>query len=84
MKIEKCKNKIGGEIKMNQRETLVFTAFTGVTFVQDFSDFHKYAEELMGRPILTHQFASAELAEQIAAAAKPEFLRICKNVSNYY
>lgn len=66
---------------MNQREALVFTAYTGVTFVQNFSDFHEYAEELMGRPIFTHQFASTEFAEKIATAAKPEFLRICKNVS---
>ena len=57
-------------------------AYTGVTLLahEDFRYFHGYVEKLMGRPVFTHQLA--ELAEEIKEKAKPEFIKICQNLTD--
>ena len=58
---------------MTKREAAIVTMFTGI-LIGDFSDAHAYAEEIMGRPIWTHQFPS--LMAEIKEKAKPDFLAI--------
>lgn len=65
---------------MNKREALVFTLYTGRLFVKDFSEVHVFAEELLNRPILTHQFASEEIPGMLKKAVEKEFIQICENV----
>ncbi len=66
---------------MNKREAAIITAYTGI-MCGSFSDFHEYAEKLMGHPIWTHQFGSAEFAQVIKDAAKDDFITLCKNVED--
>ena len=67
---------------MTKHEAAVIMAYTGVTLLahEDFRYFHGYVEKLMGRPVFTHQLA--ELAEEIKEKAKPEFIKICQNLTD--
>ena len=65
---------------MNKREALVLTAYTGFNFLKDFSEFHAFAEEVLGTPIFTHQFADPKMVEMLKDATHEEFLEIVKNV----
>lgn len=68
------------EQRLTKRQGAIITAYTGV-IAGNFSDFHEFAEEIMGHPIWTHQFASEELADAIKEKAKPYFLEICNDES---
>ena len=63
---------------MTKREGAVLTAYTG-TLLVDFSSFHKYAEEILGRPIFTHEMASKELMKELKEASTDEFTDIMEN-----
>ena len=62
---------------MTDRERAVVMAYTGVAMLtgRKFNVFHKYVEELMGRPVFTHELVIC--ADQIKNLAKPEFLELC-------
>lgn len=42
-----------------------------------FDIFHKYIEDLMGRPIFTHELADKEIWDQIKEKSKEDFLSLC-------
>ena len=65
---------------MTKREGAIITAFTGI-MVGDFSDFHKYAEEIMESPIFTHQFGNEEFCEKLKEKVRPDFVKICENLT---
>ena len=58
---------------MTKREGAIITAYTGV-LIGSFSEFHKYAEEILGRPIFTHEFGLEEISNQIKDKSKRDFL----------
>ena len=60
---------------MTKQEAAVVAAYTGI-MLGTFSDFHEYAEKLMGRPIFTHEFANEELVQELQARAKPDFITL--------
>jgi hypothetical protein len=64
---------------MNVREAAIVTAYTG-KLMGAFTDFHEYAEEIMGEPIFTHQFGDKEYYEKVKAAAKPDFLKLSETL----
>lgn len=59
---------------MTKREKIVVSAYTQILMC-DFGDLHEYIEELMGRPVWTHEIHM--LAEEIRRRSKKEFLEIC-------
>ena len=59
--------------KLTNEQAAVISAFTG-KLAGPFSDMHEYAERVLGRPIFTHEFASKKVADELAAAAKPDFI----------
>ncbi len=61
---------------MTKREAAVVMAFTGVALLvgDDFSYFHQYVEELMGRPVWTHELPALE--DEIKRLADPEMRAI--------
>lgn len=61
-------------MKITEREALVLTAYTGVSFHPQFSVFHKFAEDTLGYPVLTHEFADPALWEKLKNAVKDEFM----------
>ena len=56
---------------MTREEALMLSAYTGVLLVPDFEDVHRYCEELMGFPILTHEFAEERLQIEIREKLRP-------------
>jgi len=60
---------------MTKREAAIVTAYTGV-LVGDFSDFHEYAEEVVGRPIFTHELANKEVWVEVKKKSRPDFIEL--------
>lgn len=61
---------------LTDRQSAIIAAYTGV-LCGPFAAFHEYAEQAMGRPVWTHEFATREMADALKEAAKPDFLSIC-------
>ena len=62
--------------KLTKEQAAILGAYTGVC-CGSFADFQKYAQEKLGRPIWTHQFASKALWAELKEASKTDFLMIC-------
>lgn len=58
---------------MTKREAAIVSAYTGY-LIGEFSDFHAYVEEIMGRPVFTHEFPS--IAEELKKKSKKDFMSI--------
>lgn len=63
------------------REAAVITAYTNILLGR-FEDFHKYAEDLLGRPIFTHEFVDPEVSAELKEKSKPEFLKISQTIQS--
>ena len=60
---------------MTKREAAIVGAYTGI-LLGDFSDLHGYIEEILGRPVFTHELGNKELAEHIKDVSKSDFLAL--------
>ena len=60
---------------MNKREAAIVSAYTGF-LIGDFSELHAYIEELLDRPVWTHELGDKILAKKISELAKPDFISI--------
>ena len=58
---------------MTKREGAILSAYTGCLLC-DFNDFHKYIEELLGRPVFTHEIP--ELTEEIKERSRTDFITV--------
>ena len=63
---------------MTNEEKAIVMAFTGACMLTEdkFDIFHKYVEDLMGRPVYTHEIGM--LADEIKERAKDDFINLCK------
>ena len=62
--------------RLTEEQAAIMMAFTGIS-CGPFELFHKYAQEKMGRPIWTHEFATEERMAEIKEASRDDFLSIC-------
>lgn len=60
---------------ITQREGAIISAYTGY-LIGSFSAMHEYVEEIIGRPILTHEFADKEFTKEIHNKSKDDFINI--------
>lgn len=58
---------------MTKREAAIVSAYTGY-LIGEFGDFHAYVEEIMGRPVFTHELPS--IAEELKEKSKADFMSI--------
>ena len=58
---------------MTKKEAAIVTAFTG-KFLGDFSTFHGYVEEIMERPVFTHEMGDKKIAKEISDKARADFV----------
>lgn len=65
---------------MTKKEAVLLSAYTGYMLAPSFDDVHKFCEELLGRPIWTHEFALEETQAQISEKCKPLVLELIKNI----
>lgn len=63
---------------MTDREKAIIMAYTGACMLRGdkFQIFHKYVEEIMERPIMTHEMGF--LADTIKEKAKADFIALCE------
>ena len=69
---------------MTDREKAIVTAYTGITMLagDKFPIFHKYIEDIMGRPIWTHELANPDVWDEIKRKSENDFLGLCKDESD--
>lgn len=65
---------------MNKREAAVIGAYTGL-LLGDMTDMRTYIEELLNRPVATHELSDRDLCEEITIKSKPELLKICEGIT---
>lgn len=65
---------------MTDREKAVVMAYTGISMLtgEKYSIFHKYIEDLLGRPVWTHELADKSVWNKIKEKSQNDFLEICK------
>ena len=61
--------------KLTKEQAVVLTAYTGILMCK-FSDFHEYAEKILGRSVWTHEFGDKETSEVIKQKSKEDFMRL--------
>ena len=66
---------------MTDGEKAIVMAHTGICMLtgDKFQTFHKYVEDIMGRPILTHEIGW--LADAIKEKSKADFMALCADES---
>lgn len=67
---------------MTDREKAIVMAHTGICMLigDKFQIFHKYVEDIMGRPIMTHEIGL--LADTIKEKTKADFIELCADESS--
>ena len=63
-------------MKLTKEQAAIIGLYTGIT-AGPFSDVIKLAEDLLGRPIYTHEFANEALCNTLKDAVQPRFIEIC-------
>jgi hypothetical protein len=66
---------------MTKREAAIIGAYTSI-LCGDFADMHKYIEEIIDRPVWTHELASETIMDEIQDKSKVDFLKICNSLTD--
>ena len=68
---------------MTDKEKAVVMAYTGVVMLkgEKFQVFHKYVEDLLGRPVFTHELADEKISAEIKEKSKADFLKLCRETT---
>lgn len=56
--------------QLTKEQAAIIGLYTGVTF-GPFADIHKLAEEVLGRPVFTHEFASQKIYDEVRGRLLP-------------
>lgn len=67
---------------MTNREAVVLSAYTGFMIAKQFSDIHKYIEEILERPVYPHELANKKVRKEIQEKSKKEFIEIINNIKD--
>jgi len=64
---------------MTDREKAIVMAYTGICMLtgDKFSIFHKYVENIMGRPIFVHEFGNKSIVDEIREKSRSDFIALC-------
>lgn len=67
---------------MTKKECAIVMAYTGITMLsgEDFSIYHRYIQDIMGRPIWTHELANESVVKEIKEKSRYDFLKVCDSV----
>ena len=63
-------------IKLTREQAAIIGLYSGVS-VGPFEDVHKLAENLLDRPVFTHELANGDVWEKLKALIKPQFIELC-------
>lgn len=64
---------------MTDREKAIVMAHTGICMLtgDKFQIFHKYVEDIMGRPVWTHEMGNESIVNEIKEKSKDDFIALC-------
>ena len=65
---------------MTKREAAIVSAYTGF-LCGKFSDMHEYIEEVMGRPVWTHEIGANGFEEMIREKSKEDFVALSQTIT---
>lgn len=60
---------------MTKREAAIISAYTG-WLIGEFIDCHSYIEEVMDRPVFTHEMGSKVFTDELHDKCKPDFMNL--------
>lgn len=60
---------------MTVKEAAIVSAYTGI-LIGTFDDMQKYIEDILGRPVFTHELADHDLCELIKQKSYKDFVDI--------
>ena len=60
---------------MKKREAAIVSAYTGILLGSS-EEMHKYIEEIMGRPVFTHELGDKATVEKIKKKSRQDFLSL--------
>ncbi len=67
---------------MTKREGAILSAYTGI-LLGDFSSMHGYVEEILKRPVFTHEFADEKVFALIKESSRADFESVIRNQTSY-
>ena len=69
---------------MTDREKAIVMAHTGVCMLtgDKFQIFHKYIEDIMGRPVFIHELGYRAIEKEIKEKTKDDFMALCADESS--
>ena len=64
---------------MTKHECAIVMAYTGICMLtgNDFQIFHKYIEDIMGRPIQTIEMGMDNIRDEIKEKSRADFIALC-------
>ena len=62
---------------MTKRELLVMSAYTSYLFCEA-GELHKFIEEILGRPVLTHELSENAIWVELRVKLRPDLNKIIK------
>lgn len=68
---------------MTKHECAIVMAHTGICMLtgEDFQIFHKYIEDIMGRPIQTIEMGMGNIRDEIKEKSRADFIALCECAS---
>jgi hypothetical protein len=66
--------------KLTRDQAAIIGVYTGIS-AGPFADVQKLAEDLLERPVFTHELANQDLCEKLKELVKPQFIQICAEKS---
>ena len=61
---------------MTKKEAILVSAYTGFLLTKNFSDVHEFYEELLGRPVFTHELIRDDVMREIRAKCAPLIIEL--------
>lgn len=64
---------------MTDKEKAIVMAYTGICMLtgEKFGVFHAYIEDIMGRPVYTHELAIQSISDEIKEKSRDDFIKLC-------
>lgn len=71
-------------IVMTKQECAIVMAYTGIVMLtgDNLMIYYKYLNDIMGRPVYTHELAFKEIQEKIKEKSTDDFLKLCREASD--
>lgn len=66
---------------MTDHERAIVMAYTGYSMLtgDKFDIFHKYVEDLLGRPVWSHELGDSKVINEIKEKAYDDFVSLCRD-----